>query len=512
MNIFTDLWQKNTIQSENQFAPFQLTPSDFQEAIKEGNIEIIKKSIAEGLSVNDLLPNGELPLHFAICTNNQDAVQTLLEYDANPDIKNVDDGLNAIDLAILVENKNLLACILAKKMGKELKEVEKQLDCKITSEHINVLKTKIQDLVKTAAETPYEHERNAYKGELDKLKAEHLPHYATLIYNKGFRPIHFAILGNQPTAIEQLFNVGTKIDTLDDENNSLLHFAVVCGSKKIINTLIDKGVDVNHQNSNGETALHFAAAKDDLSTVELLIKKGADICIHDNNGVSPLAMIGNTAKQRDPLNLPRTQMLLFTTLCLAWVTNMLATGEGIFNPAVFLTALGVQIAEMCFLIPRLENTWQKVTALIMRQIPVLSLGVTTLTTYHIVKSAFEGIKSSWRGLNRCKWKASRNMVVYSVNTALSSYFLFKQYKLVYDAFNFASEAFTKVRTALAVRPEESENPTNEEVIGLVRILVDKEKDLNLTPKAREVLRVLVDNLDLAPQNNVATSSPRTAVI
>jgi len=52
--------------------------------------------------------------------------------------------------------------------------------------------------------------------------------------------------------------------------------------------LIDMGLDVNARDNNGRTALHGALPKGDLAAVRALIEAGADVCLADNDGKIPL--------------------------------------------------------------------------------------------------------------------------------------------------------------------------------------------------------------------------------
>ena len=67
--------------------PSQNLPLDFQNSIKQGNVDLVIKLISDGLSVNSPLPNGELPLHLAVRENRQDVLLALLAQGADPEIK-----------------------------------------------------------------------------------------------------------------------------------------------------------------------------------------------------------------------------------------------------------------------------------------------------------------------------------------------------------------------------------------------------------------------------------------
>ena len=51
---------------------------EFQNCIKQGDLAVLNRLLSEGLSINDPLPNGELPLHYAVRENQQAIVLALL--------------------------------------------------------------------------------------------------------------------------------------------------------------------------------------------------------------------------------------------------------------------------------------------------------------------------------------------------------------------------------------------------------------------------------------------------
>lgn len=415
---------KNT--NNQLLIPLQNISLDFQNAIKQGNTDLIQKLLSNGFLVDNPLPNGELPLHFAVRENKPDIVLALLEQNANPEIKDFQ-GLTAIDHAALMGNEGILASILGKKIGKDLKEIQEQIKSKGSAAHVNQLKSKIEKISTVNVEKLTPLSKAAYEGNLDQLTHLSIANSVNDFDANGLAPIHYAILNNRKEAVNLLIKLGSRVDMLTRDGNSLLHFAALSGSKEILTDLINLKIDINHRNSTGTTALHYASAKDNLTVVELLVKNRANPYLNDNQGMSPLALIGTSAFQRDPLALSKAQAILFTTTVLFWLSATAESTGWMSSEAAFFVTVGSYVAanfaEFAILFTNLNKTWKKVLALsgffILPGIPPLNIGFQAWNTYHVARSAFEGLKKSWNNVGYRNWAVTRNAVVHSANTANS---------------------------------------------------------------------------------------------
>lgn len=429
-----------------QSVPLQNLPLDFQNGIKQGKVDldVVSDLISQGISVNQALPNGELPLHFAVRLDKPDVVLALLKLGADPEIKDFQ-NLSALDHAALMKNESMLVNILGYKIGQELKDVQEQIKCKGSAAHVKELRNHIQTIstIDVQALTPI-HSAALY-GDLDAL-AKMSPQSINEFDANGLAPIHYAILGNQHAAVEKLIELGAKMNVINREGDSLLHFAAVSGSLPILKTLMKLGLDLNHKNFSGATPLHFASAQENLATVEVLVKAGANPHLLDNHGMSPLAMIGASAFERDPLSLPKTHVILFATTSLFWLSSLtftsglLTSNEAQLTAALLVlgTALASNWSEFAVLITNLNQKWKKVVAWIgmlgLAAIPPLNIGLAAWSTYHVARSAFAGLKNCWNNVGYRNWAVARNVVVYTTNTAISAHRLYVTCTATYEIF------------------------------------------------------------------------------
>jgi ankyrin repeat protein len=131
--------------------------------------------------------------------------------------------------------------------------------------------------------------------------------------SNGVRPIQYATIRLQTSAVDLLRSLGARLDNLFDAVNAgdvarvqrlladgadlsgvdvfgtALHRAVASGQLYIANMLIDAGADLE---AGGEPAqshpLHLAALKNDAAMASLLIDRGAEIDSRDSWGRTPL--------------------------------------------------------------------------------------------------------------------------------------------------------------------------------------------------------------------------------
>lgn len=443
--------------------PPQNSLLDFQNSIKQGNLNLATKLISTNLPVNSPLPNGELPLHFAVRENRQDIVLILLAEGADPEMKDFQ-HLTAIDHAVLMKNDSMLAHILGQKLGKEFKEIQEQIKCKGSASHVNQLKSKIKKISTVDVQNLTPINRAAYNGDIDTL-SKLSPKSVNDLDTQGLAPIHYAILGGHSIAFEKLVELGSNIHAINREGDSLLHFAVISQSPQILHKLILSGNNLNKQNSTGATPLHYASATENLAIVELLVKEGANPHLLDNQGMSSLALIGASAFQRDPLSLSNTQILLFSTASLYWLSAMALTRGWVTSDqaqvTTFLVLLGTSVAaewsEFCVLLTNLNESWKKFLAwgcmFGLASIPPLNIGFQAWRTYHVVDSAFNGLKNCWSNVGYRNWDVTRNVIVHSVNTAHSTH---KLYSTCVATYYVCLLAFYLLKIGIASRNNDEE--------------------------------------------------------
>jgi ankyrin repeat protein len=85
------------------------------------------------------------------------------------------------------------------------------------------------------------------------------------------------------------------VDSIDNEQNSLLNLAVQCNAYEISEYLLWIGADVNLQNILLNAPLHYALYAKNFKLANLLINKKADEELVNSKGLTPWQCIGNTS-------------------------------------------------------------------------------------------------------------------------------------------------------------------------------------------------------------------------
>ena len=402
-------------------------PLDFQNGIKKGDLHFVKELLAIGIGANKPLPNGELPLHFAVRENKPEIATLLLDFGADPEISDYQQ-LTAIDHAVLMQNETLLSLILAKKIGVEIEKVDEQLKYKSTEARLEALKNKLKLISRVNIEKLSPICKAAYLGDIEGLR-EGIEKINDRDKN-GLTPLHYAILGKQEVAIEELCNMGAEVNETTAEGDTLLHFAALSGAPAIVEAVIEAGFEINPQNRAGETPLHWASGQEKLAIVETLVRRGADPTLQDNEGLSPLALIGANASRKDPLALTRSNMILFAVTTFSLLSKLAETQGWVRSDYAKLAVTAVTFAAALFKTGNVQDiTFDKVLSQLLtlglKTIPPISLYFSATKTYDLARITFQTFKSSWHNLGYRNWAIARNIVVHTTNTSYSSFKLYK---------------------------------------------------------------------------------------
>lgn len=296
------------------------------------------------------LPNGQLPINYAIRLGKRETVQTLLPH-VDPKAQD-GQGLNSIDHAILAKSPEIVSSVFERVIG-----TAPDLRAKKSISPKQILKEK-EETAKDAdrlragalfAKLPLLHDA-ARKGNLEELKAERKKGTDLNAYDEnGMTPLHHAALAGQYEVVKWLVKsrngktdllaknpeysllrrfaswslYSSKADVLPtltrNEGRSVLHFATMGKNPEIIQFLLKKDhvvSQMNREDAGGRTPLHYATASADLDTAEILVRAGADMLAGTQS--TPLDMLLLSATQaadtRDPLKITPHQIALFASL------------------------------------------------------------------------------------------------------------------------------------------------------------------------------------------------------
>lgn len=208
------------------------------EAAENGNVEAIKRHIYSLNDVNAKGVDGATPLHYATIKDHSDIVAILITSGAevNAQMESIPSGvygLTPFDVAKKLDHKEILD-VLQKNGGKS----GQLLSICVASFNGNISAIK----------------KHLNDGSDIDVKGQ-----------KGFRPLHLAVIRGHKETVKLLINKGAQINERNDDGWTPLHVTTVEGKTEIAELLIQHGAFVNAKGNIEETpyelALHFKNEK-----------------------------------------------------------------------------------------------------------------------------------------------------------------------------------------------------------------------------------------------------------
>ncbi len=340
------LRENGAMTSEELYAEW----SKLLDAIKVGNIEAVKESLAAGAEVNYW--SWSFPLGVAAWNGHTDIVELLINEGANV---NMHAGTGDTALHSAARNGNVEIVILLLDAGADVNDVNNPEWTPLHNAAQNGHKVVAELLIANGAdvsardwngETPldftesanhFDYAENAWLKDSPEIKSvkkeianiilenggksgaefsigvaikfgnikaikQHLTERAELSAKEKNNFLRYAAYWGRREVAELFIAKGAKVNAKNDDGETSLHQAAKGGSKEVAEMLIFEGAKVNHKDIHGFTPLHEAAYWGKTDVAELLIAKGADVSAKSKAGHTPLFWaISNHNKEIDEL-------------------------------------------------------------------------------------------------------------------------------------------------------------------------------------------------------------------
>lgn len=455
--------------SDTNFTPERLAEA-LQHFISQGKKYAVEKLIATyGAPLNVPLPNGELPLHFAVKKNHLEVVKVLIEHGFDVESGLHISDLPAIDHAIQMGHREIAAFLISHKIGKTFEELKTTAPFYAAEVDLKLMDMSLQEATKIDPKVMSPFSVAAYEGDLDTIDALYKknPNLIRAIDKSGRCPVHYAILGGSTATFKRIKELGIPL-TLDIEGHYLLHYAAFAKSPEMVNAITE--IDprfVNLPNAKGHTPLHYAAMQQDLATFTALINKGADPKLQDKCYETPFSIFFAKSMQKDPLALSHGQILLFFTSLLSIASGNPLLKEwlsrDVLDTALFIGQTAGFGADFLTSFRLQDSAWKQVVGTLsftlihlllpsanvkdssnfkdsMLQDPVQHFAHLLLCAYQIgvtcivAKGALDGLKNCWKHGNFRPIKAFSNSIVHTLNAGSSVYKL--AYTVIIEAARF----------------------------------------------------------------------------
>jgi ankyrin repeat protein len=276
----------------------QAAAESIEAAASEGDIEAVKKHLANGADVNAKGRNGLTTLQWAASSGHTEIVEPLIAAGADVNAK-VKRGFTPLDLAEMVLGYDSPEAKAAKKESADILRKHGGKSGAADSLHVAAAVGNIEAVKQHLADGADVNAKDA-NGEIPlhiaatKEIAELLIANSAIISAKdhlGRTPLHWTALTGRREIVELLIAEGADVNAKNKYGRTTpLHFAASGGNKEIAELLIANGADVNAKDKWGGTPLHEAANLGHKEIVELLIAEGADVNAKVEGGL----MEGNT--------------------------------------------------------------------------------------------------------------------------------------------------------------------------------------------------------------------------
>ncbi|MCB1213070.1 MAG: ankyrin repeat domain-containing protein [Chlamydiia bacterium] len=415
----------------------------FQQQIETGEVE---KALTqwEQYPKGAALPNGELPLSYAIRWGQHAIVEGMLKSKSIPDIDDLDPHrLTAVDHAMLTRDQKMIALVTAAKLKIEWSRAKEHFsdhaEGVVRLKQANSLLSQFKKNASTASLKLEGAFQSACEGKYDqvveKLKAGEVTPNSTL--TEGWSLLHLAVKGNDLRLVRYLLNTGAFADLQTSQTKiTPLHLAAHTGNPEMVRLLLDSKGDLNALDANGYTPLHYAAASDDPSAMRLLIARGADISQKPPKGLSPIALkiarLAEQSDQKDELKLGFFETVFGAGLALSLLALCLPSGNQNLDAFKFIAkevTLGALAAG------NLDGFWFNAFAFTnisgMKSLSEVYLGNRALAITGLGKSLLSKLRTAWE-YRHIEWaRPARNIGLAALPLATAAYDLYAKAVALY---------------------------------------------------------------------------------
>lgn len=257
-------------------------------AVRNGDLEGIKKHIAEGADVNALqfeMP----PLTWAAMMGQTAAAELLLEHGADIKGKNRD-GNTALHLAVFLGRAETAELLL-----KNGADVNARNDDGATPVDILGVPWEMTRLLLGPMGIALEQEQlEAGRAKIREMFSADAKIGAAISPNSknNSTDLWAAARTGNLQAIKRYIEEGGDINALDNGFRlSAMAWSALHGQTEVVQFLIKNGVDVNLKNGDGATPLHSAAFLGRVDVAKLLLENGADVKARNNDGATPVDVL-----------------------------------------------------------------------------------------------------------------------------------------------------------------------------------------------------------------------------
>jgi ankyrin repeat protein len=257
---------------------------ELKQLIRSADHAVLEDRLNAGLDPNSRLPDGSLPLAWAVEMQDAISVRLLLTNGATPnDDEENSNAFQPLIIACLYGNAEILDLLLENRV-----DVNAMWAGDIPALSIcagNAPQRVVEQMIKAGADPRQVDSRGqtplmwaALNGRVENINLlVRLGADANRQTLEGFTPVFFAVKSRRLKAAEAIIEGGGDLDYALPDGTSIVQLAMYQQNYDFAAFMVRRGVDLQRYDSNGRQLLHAAVLADQLDLVSLLISQGADV-------------------------------------------------------------------------------------------------------------------------------------------------------------------------------------------------------------------------------------------
>ncbi len=264
---------------KNRF--FELPEDNLWGAARTGDLDGIKRYLAEGADINELSEQTQLsPLSWATLMGEKEAAEALLQLGANVNVRQ-EDGGTPLHIAVFLGRAELAELLI--KEGADVNAKNRGGDTPASG--LYAPWSMVKFMTSMFGIKLKEKEVEAGRDKIAKMLNVNRSSKPQRVANNVWEAVFIGDL----KVVRQAIADGTDVNARNPQfGEPMLSTAALMGHTEIMTFLLEKGADINARNGDGNTALHAAAFLGRADAVELLLEHGVDANIRNNQGGSAI--------------------------------------------------------------------------------------------------------------------------------------------------------------------------------------------------------------------------------
>lgn len=285
--------------------------------MKQGRIDAMKNFLDSGKDPNVTDWKNQTPLLFASSTNNIEAVNLLLKFKADTEIKRSRFNQTPLMVSVIKQHEEVVELLL--KAGANPNNVSDNVSGNGGSSLIEAVLKNNKNIVKLLLDYGADTETKGSKSNQTALFVAVIKQHDVIVetlLKAGANPnnaetdsetsaLNQAVLKNDISIVKLLLKHGADVTRKTQSGSFALIEAVNSKNVEMTELLIMNDANIDQQDNRGNTALMYAAINGQLEMARLLIDNGADATIVQSNGYTASSLAKKTKHARIVLLIDR---------------------------------------------------------------------------------------------------------------------------------------------------------------------------------------------------------------